>query len=592
MTDIVTDQRSAAISRRWRRRPGRRLRPDPQPGDACREHQQRVARGGHGAGAPGLRGALVVSGMAHTARPDRLLWVRSGVTTPRPRRARDRDGAANPVQPRGSDHVRRTRRRGHDLASVTLGVLGPPTEWPPGLWPPRAAAPPGHRRLRRPRRLWGHGSRQDRGLDRLFAGAAHPRGRCGPAPSTGWRCCTSSAARDRDRIRRLAEGGQGDERGAAIQLTVNGRARRSRSARHHTLLDALRDDLGSTGTKECCLVGECGACTVLIDDGSVDACLVLGPRPTAGRADRRGARRGRRLHPLQAAFLDTGAAQCGFCIPGQLLAGAGTAGRVRVHAVPRSRRGSPATSAAAPATSRSSRPCCWRPVAMARGRTPFLHRDLRGRSRCRRPSRAGWRRNERAGTRGAASAPVSSASRALRRSARVTGRQAYVADSGRRRPSREARHDRRGARPDRPVDPAAALEVPGVRLVITAADLPVTGPRFGPQFQDRPVLAVGDDQPSTAIPSRRSPPRRGTPPRRPPLSSGSTYEALPAVHIAGGSPAEVAARPGPGLRVGDPLAGPTGSASTITAGATWTRPRPTPRSSSRAPTPFRWSPSS
>jgi aerobic-type carbon monoxide dehydrogenase small subunit (CoxS/CutS family) len=105
-----------------------------------------------------------------------------------------------------------------------------------------------------------------------------------------------------------------------ITLTVNGRAREASIAPYHTLLDVLRDDLGLTGTKECCLVGECGACTVIVDGRSVDSCLVL-----AVEADGRevttveGLAGNERLSPLQQAFLDTGAAQCGFCIPGQLM---------------------------------------------------------------------------------------------------------------------------------------------------------------------------------------------------------------------------------------------------------------------------------
>ena len=106
----------------------------------------------------------------------------------------------------------------------------------------------------------------------------------------------------------------------AIRLTLNGRPRDVAVAGHHTLLDALRDDLRLTGTKECCLVGECGACTVLVDGRSVDACLVLAAEADGwdvttveGLAGDDG------LSALQAAFLDTGAAQCGFCIPGQLL---------------------------------------------------------------------------------------------------------------------------------------------------------------------------------------------------------------------------------------------------------------------------------
>jgi aerobic-type carbon monoxide dehydrogenase small subunit (CoxS/CutS family) len=106
-----------------------------------------------------------------------------------------------------------------------------------------------------------------------------------------------------------------------IELTVNGRARSIEVAPHHTLLDVLRDDLGLTGTKECCLVGECGACTVLVDDVSVDSCLVLAVEADGTTVTTvEGLATGDRLHPLQRAFLETGAAQCGFCIPGQLIA--------------------------------------------------------------------------------------------------------------------------------------------------------------------------------------------------------------------------------------------------------------------------------
>jgi carbon-monoxide dehydrogenase small subunit len=106
-----------------------------------------------------------------------------------------------------------------------------------------------------------------------------------------------------------------------IALTVNGRARSIEIEPHHTLLEVLRDDLGLTGTKECCLVGECGACTVLVDDVSVDSCLVLAVEADGARVTTvEGLASDDRLHPLQAAFLETGAAQCGFCIPGQLVA--------------------------------------------------------------------------------------------------------------------------------------------------------------------------------------------------------------------------------------------------------------------------------
>lgn len=106
-----------------------------------------------------------------------------------------------------------------------------------------------------------------------------------------------------------------------IHLTVNRSAHALDVPAHTTLLDLLRDRLHLTGTKECCAVGECGACTVLVDDRSVNACLML-----AVEADGcvvttiEGLATDGQLNRLQDAFLATGAVQCGFCIPGQVMA--------------------------------------------------------------------------------------------------------------------------------------------------------------------------------------------------------------------------------------------------------------------------------
>lgn len=105
-----------------------------------------------------------------------------------------------------------------------------------------------------------------------------------------------------------------------LELTVNGRRRAVAIAPYHTLLEVLRDDLGLTGSKECCLVGECGACTVILDGRSVDACLVLATEADGGEVlTVEGLAGDGQLSALQQAFLDYGAAQCGFCIPGQLI---------------------------------------------------------------------------------------------------------------------------------------------------------------------------------------------------------------------------------------------------------------------------------
>ena len=106
-----------------------------------------------------------------------------------------------------------------------------------------------------------------------------------------------------------------------IRLSLNGGNREVSVAPHHTLLDVLRDDLELTGTKECCLVGECGACTVRLNGQIVDSCLVLAMEADGGEVTTvEGLRDGTALTPLQTAFLEKGAVQCGFCIPGQLMA--------------------------------------------------------------------------------------------------------------------------------------------------------------------------------------------------------------------------------------------------------------------------------
>jgi carbon-monoxide dehydrogenase small subunit len=106
-----------------------------------------------------------------------------------------------------------------------------------------------------------------------------------------------------------------------LTLEVNGEPVRVAFAPHKTLLEVLREDLGLTGTKHGCELGECGTCTVVLDDIPVLSCLVLA-QACAGRRVRtvEGMAGGDGLHPLQAAFADLGAAQCGYCTPGILLA--------------------------------------------------------------------------------------------------------------------------------------------------------------------------------------------------------------------------------------------------------------------------------
>ncbi len=90
---------------------------------------------------------------------------------------------------------------------------------------------------------------------------------------------------------------------------------------HHTLLDVLRDQLDITGPKECCGVGECGACTVLLDGQAVNACLILAVEVDGSEIITiEGLGGSVHLSPLQQAFIDAGAVQCGFCTPGMIMA--------------------------------------------------------------------------------------------------------------------------------------------------------------------------------------------------------------------------------------------------------------------------------
>ena len=109
-------------------------------------------------------------------------------------------------------------------------------------------------------------------------------------------------------------------RQAHLDLTVNGEALEASFAPYKTLLEVLREDLALTGTKHGCELGECGACAVLIDGEPQLSCLVLALE-CAGRSIEtvEGMALGAELHPLQAAFADLGAAQCGYCTPGILL---------------------------------------------------------------------------------------------------------------------------------------------------------------------------------------------------------------------------------------------------------------------------------
>ncbi len=106
-----------------------------------------------------------------------------------------------------------------------------------------------------------------------------------------------------------------------VSTTVNGEPIEFLCETQQTLLDVLRDELELTGTKEGCGTGDCGACSVLLDDRLVCACLVLGVE-TEGRSIEtiEGVAQGSELHPIQQQFLEEAALQCGICTPGVIVA--------------------------------------------------------------------------------------------------------------------------------------------------------------------------------------------------------------------------------------------------------------------------------
>ena len=106
-----------------------------------------------------------------------------------------------------------------------------------------------------------------------------------------------------------------------MRFTLNGRPVSIDVPRSRRLLDVLREDLGATGTKEGCGEGECGACSVLIDGEVVDSCLVAAGQVEGCKVTTvEGLAKDGELSPLQRSFIERGAAQCGICTPGMLLA--------------------------------------------------------------------------------------------------------------------------------------------------------------------------------------------------------------------------------------------------------------------------------
>ena len=111
------------------------------------------------------------------------------------------------------------------------------------------------------------------------------------------------------------------EKSCEISLRLNGRERRFRVEERETLLRVLRERAGLTGAKKGCDLGECGACTVILNGRAVNSCCVFAVQADGGTVETiEGLGTPDKPHPLQRAFIDAGAIQCGFCTPGMILA--------------------------------------------------------------------------------------------------------------------------------------------------------------------------------------------------------------------------------------------------------------------------------
>ncbi len=105
-----------------------------------------------------------------------------------------------------------------------------------------------------------------------------------------------------------------------INFTLNGKRVTVRTYPNRRLLDLLREDLGITGPKSGCDIGECGACTVILNQKAVNSCLVLAPEVDGGEVITvEGLAEDKKLHPLQESFIEADAVHCGFCTPGLLM---------------------------------------------------------------------------------------------------------------------------------------------------------------------------------------------------------------------------------------------------------------------------------
>ena len=336
-----------------------------------------------------------------------------------------------------------------------------------------------------------------------------------------------------------------------IEISVNGRRHSLHVGSRTSLLDILRDTLRLYGPKECCGVGECGACTVFVDGRTVNSCLMLAVEADDAEVVTIEGLGAEELTPLQQAFIDHGAVQCGFCIPGMIMSARALLNQNLQADDEKIREalsgnlcrcgGYNRIVEAVRAVANTSRPgndgLAENSASDDAGSGP--HRPDHA-PRCHRQNLETY---------------VGTNARRLGGRERVSGTQQFLADIA--LPNmlhvKLVTLDAARARIVS-IDTTEARAVPGVVDIITARDLPTPVPRFGPVYRDRPVLAIGETkyhgEPVAAVAAES-------------IEAAEVavslvrveYEALPAVFsvvaaLAAGAPLVQ----DPALRAGDPLA--------------------------------------
>ena len=159
-----------------------------------------------------------------------------------------------------------------------------------------------------------------------------------------------------------------------IELMLNGQRRSFSVETEETLLHVLREKAGLTGTKKGCDLGECGACTVIMNGCAVNSCCVFAVEADGGTVETiEGIGTPEHLHPLQQAFIDAGAIQCGYCTPGMIMTAKALLDRTPHPTREEITRQCRATCAAAPVIRRSSRQSSRHPRLLMHMRTERRH---------------------------------------------------------------------------------------------------------------------------------------------------------------------------------------------------------------------------